>query len=536
MRRRRFLGLASGLGAAAGLGGLAGCGRPPTAQTMGPPAPAPTYKALADLPEPDIAGSADGVIPNTYFGYPKKPLVAVQGTPGDGDPVSVLTQTFSPVPPAADRNSVWSNLNAEVGSELKIQLVPQADYATKFATSVAGGALPDLFFADPAFPRMPELLAARAADLSDHLGGDAILDYPNLANIPTACWDVGRFNGRLYGLPSPRGATSSGVLFRRDDLLRARGITGEPGSFAEFADLCREVTDTRNSVWALTAAPLQYIRNMLGVPNFWRFDGTTMQSWWTVPEQEQALESARSLFAAGLVNPDAYSSPNKKTWFGTGKAYFTDDSFSSWPQFYASYGADGGFDLGACTIPAFDGQGKGALWLSFPAYGFAGVAKSAADRVPALLRVADYLAAPFGTTEYLTVRYGVEGPDYAMVDGSPQATKAGTAGSALGLKYVIDAPAVNFVPGHPEAARKMDALLRKLLPDALANDAVYLYSKTAADRFARTLTRLSNLEFEIIQGRKPVSEWRAEVDPWWKRYGAQMADELTQAYHAAGRG
>lgn len=535
MRRRQFLGLATGLGTTAALGGLSSCGGPPTAQTLGPPAAAPTYKALANLPKPDIAGSPDGVIPSTYYRYPTKPLVAVSAPPGDGRPVTVLTQTFSPVPPAVDRNSVWSNLNTQLGSELKIQLVPQADYATKFSTAVAGDALPDFFFAGPDFPRMPELMAARAADLSEHLAGDAILDYPNLANLPAACWDVGRFNGRLYGLPSPRGATSSGVLFRRDDLLKARGITGEPGSFAEFADLCREVTDARNGVWALTAAPLQYLRNMLGVPNFWRFDGTTMQSWWTVPEQEQALEAARSLFAGGLVNPDAYSSPNKKTWFGSGKAYFTDDALSSWPQFYSSNTVEG-FDLGASTIPAFDGGGSGKMWLSFPSYGFAAVSKASADRVPTLLRIADYLAAPFGTSEYLTVRYGVEGPDYALKDGSPQPTKSGSAGSALGLKYLVDAPAVNFVPGHPEAARKLDKLLRELLPDALANDAVYLYSKTAADRFARTQTRLSNLEFEIIQGRKPVSDWRAEVGPWWSRYGRQMADELTEAYHAAGRG
>lgn len=532
--RRGFLRLAGAVGGSAAIGGLAGCGQPTTAAELGPPAAAPAYAALTGLPRPDIAGSADGLIPSTYFRYPSKPLQSVRATPGDGRAVSILTQTFSPIPPAVQNNSVWSNLNAELGSELKIQLVPQIDYATKFATVVAGDTLPDLFFANPDFPRQPELMAARAADLSEHLAGDAIRDYPNLANIPSACWDVGRFNGRIYGLPSPRGSMSSGVLFRRDDLLAARGIAQEPGSFADFADLCREVTDARSGVWALTAAPLQYIRNMLGIANFWRFDGTTMQSWWTPPEQEQALEAARSLFADGLVNPDAYSSPNKKSWFGSGKAYFTDDAFTSWPQFYS--GAADGFDLGACTIPAFDGGGRGNLWLSFPSYGFAAVAKAAADRVPTLLRIADYLAAPFGTTEYLTVRYGVEGPDYELKDGSPSATKSGSAGSALGVKYIVDAPQVNFVPGHPEAAKKLDTLLRKLLPDAVANDAVYLFSKTAADRFARTNTRIANLEFEIIQGRKPVSAWREEIDPWWSRYGRQMADELTEAYHAAGRG
>ena len=180
-------------------------------------------------------------------------------------------------------------------------------------------------------------MAAKALDLSDHLAGDAILDYPNLANIPTACWDVGRFNGRIYGLPSPRGAVSSGILYRRDDLLKAKGITGEPQSFADFQALCAEVNDPRSGTWALTSPALQYLRNMLDVPNFWRYDGSTMQSWWTDPGQEQALEAARSLVADGLMNPDAFTaSASPKTWFGTGKAYFTADAFTAWPSYYAS--------------------------------------------------------------------------------------------------------------------------------------------------------------------------------------------------------
>ncbi len=75
-----------------------------------------------------------------------------------------------------------------------------------------------------------------------------------------------------------------------------------------------------------------------------------MLSWWTAPEQEQALEAGRSLFADGLVNPDAFAAPNKKTWFSTGKAYFTDDAFASWPQYYAGV-EDESFDMSGCRHP-----------------------------------------------------------------------------------------------------------------------------------------------------------------------------------------
>ena len=55
-----------------------------------------------------------------------------------------------------------------------------------------------------AFP--PELLRAKFADLTEHLSGDAVKEYPFLANLPTESWRTCVFNGGIYGLPVPRAA------------------------------------------------------------------------------------------------------------------------------------------------------------------------------------------------------------------------------------------------------------------------------------------------------------------------------------------
>ena len=109
-------------------------------------------------------------------------------------------------------------------------------------------------------------------------------------------------------------------------------------------------------------------------------------------------------------------------------------------------------------------------------------------------------------------------------------------GSRLGVKYVTDAPIVNVTRARSEAARKLDRMLRRLVPRTLADDAVYLYSETASDRFSGVPTRLSSLPNDIPQGRRPVSDWRLEAGSWGKRYDAQRSAELTEAYHAGGRG
>ena len=533
INRRSLIQTGSGLAAVAlgvplvtGCGGDGGGGGGKSGDNVAAPAFQPPSG-----PKPDIAGDKD--IPDTFFSYPKDPVTSVKQTAGDGKPINILTQTFAPVTAQPPKNTAWANLNEKIGSELKIQQIPAAEYVSKFNTTLAGGELPDMFFIAEVAD-MPDMVQATCLDLSDHLSGDAVKKYPNLAAIPSEAWEAGRFGGRLYGIPSPRGAMSSGVLYRRDDLLAAKGAKAEWGSFQEFFDLGRQLNDPKGGRWATTIVPGQYIKNMLGIPNFWKYDGKTMQSWWTVPEMEQALEAQRRWVEAGLMHPDAFASPNTKVWFSTGKAYFNPDSFSAWPQYWAD--APAGFDIDVCQIPGFESGKKGHLWMSFPSFGRSAINKKAEGRVEALLRVADYLAAPFGTKEYLDVKYGKLGSDYTLKGADPVPTAAGGANTQLGLKYLADARMANYLPGHEASARKLDASIRKLVPDAYRNDAVYLYSKEVEDQFQEASTQFGELESEIVQGRKKVSDWKPAADKWWQDHGQKMAEELAQAYTDAGRG
>lgn len=540
LRRRQVLLGGATLAAAATTPLLAGCGSGASGSTgsnaPGEAAPLPTFRAQDASPKADLPGTP-GVLPDTYFRYPDDPPALVTAPPGDGRPIGVLTQTFAPITPAVGQNSVWSNLNEALGSPLEIQQVPAADYVTKFATVVAGDQLPDLFYVSaPPPPRLPELMRSRALDLTDHLSGDAVLAYPNLANLPTACWEAGRFGGRLYGLPSPRGAMSSGVQYRRDDLLAAKGITPDVQSFQDFYDLCEELNDPRGGVWALTLPPTQFIRTMLSIPNEWRQTDGGLQSALRAPEQLEALEATRKIVAAELVNPDAFAAPNSKTWFSAGQAYFNQDSFTAWAQYYGGAELPDGFDIGVFDVPAFAGGGQGSMWLSYPSFGVSAISAKAADRVDTLLKVADYLAAPFGSQEYLTVRYGVEGEDYELTGGNPVPTSSGSANRELGVKYIVDAPVVNYIPGRQDAAEKLIGSLAGLVENASANDAVYLYSETQSSKGPASAKKFEALQNDILQGRQPVEAWSAAVEDWWKAEGEQTTAELNQAYEESGRG
>ena len=54
----------------------------------------------------------------------------------------------------------------------------------------------------PNIENLAEFLKAKCADLTPYLSGDAIKDYPNLANIPTSAWRVPIYGNAIYGIPN----------------------------------------------------------------------------------------------------------------------------------------------------------------------------------------------------------------------------------------------------------------------------------------------------------------------------------------------
>ena len=87
--------------------------------------------------QPDLAGNANGLDP-AYFKFPSQLTQTVAKPPGDGSDVSaIVVLTYSP-PPGADQNAAWQAVNKQLGVNLKLQMVPSADYAAAVNTVLAG--------------------------------------------------------------------------------------------------------------------------------------------------------------------------------------------------------------------------------------------------------------------------------------------------------------------------------------------------------------------------------------------------------------
>jgi hypothetical protein len=211
----------------------------------------PTRVPIQVVP-PDFPGSADGLVDPGYINYPSNPFKAVADKPGTGGDVTVATWTLAPPPTPMESNALWQEVNKQLGVTLKLNINSLVDYqTTKLATIIAGDDLPDILYIAPgtAINGLTQFLQAKCTDLTQYLSGDAVKDYPNLANFSNLSWQSVIFNKAIYGVPSPYplflwGTGSIRNCWKPTDYSRRRTWTTTPR--------CSSTTPTRSrtcTVW-----------------------------------------------------------------------------------------------------------------------------------------------------------------------------------------------------------------------------------------------------------------------------------------------
>jgi putative aldouronate transport system substrate-binding protein len=498
--------------------------------------PWPAYVPFAG-PTPDAPGDASGVQP-LYLRYPDKPVQSVHDTVGDGSKVTALVVTFGPPPKPVGENRFWQEINKALNIDLNMVVVPDPEYGQKMATLMAAGSdIPDIImFTNLALPHAAEFIQSQCADLSDHVAGDAIKNYPNLANIPTYAWKgMGRINGRIYGVPLERPAPANSLFVNRTALNEA-GIPLD-WTTEQYLDAMRELTHDRKwgTGWFKTLfgglGGVTYHAGSLGAPNTWAVTGGHFTHTIAAPQFEQALDVMRKLVEAKSVYPDSLtvSSTDMQSYFHNGTVASINDGFGS-VALATLTKINGGFDLDL-------GRPYGPQptpWRGPGLFGYVAFKKASPDRIKLLLRICDYLSAPFGTKEYELVNYGVEGVHFTKdADGIKTTDLYQTENNTtLPVKYIGVAPSVLYLPGYPEAAKAVYEWEKASLPKSIANPQAGLRSATDAAKGAQLNQIIGDGIAAVVFGRKPLAAWKDVVTQWRQAGGDQVAEELAKE-HAA---
>ncbi|HJV98762.1 MAG TPA: hypothetical protein VJ617_06685 [Arthrobacter sp.] len=524
--RRRFLSAAVLLGGAAGTGLLSGCGGGSSTGNAAANTTVilPTY-IPSDLVAADLPGKGAAIQPG-FFKYPLDDLKkTVEQAPGVGSVFSFLTLTFGAVGTPKEQNKYWQFMNKELNADMDVQTTLADSYLQKVQTVVAGGQIPDMvtFGSNYPIPQTPALLKSKFTEITTHVSGDAIKDYPNLANIPSEAWQATVFNGGIYGVPCPR-PTGGAPILAYTDSFAAAGVADAPGSLEELREALKAVTDPGKSLWGVSNpfSAAYYGRLGNGSPNNWREHGGKFTHEIETEEFEAALAWAVEVKQDGSIHPDGITVEDGNRLFAARNVATTLGSATGWPGVYAA-AAKAGTKVAPWVAPGAPGK-KAVLHASSPYGFFTAFAKTEdTERIKELLRIANYMASPFGSQEHLNITYGVKDLHWTEKNGTITPTDLAKTEKGVSFSYLSNAPIPQFNPGFEDGTRLIHEFQTKTEAMLITDPSLVLFSDTWSNKKAQLNTLITTAINDVVLGRKPLTAVKSELVPAWKAAGGDQA-------------
>ena len=510
----------------------------------------PTYLPPANKPKADLP-SKGPLYEDGYLTYPSNPVKAQSGdAPGSGSTIVATLVGLYPPPTPVDQNPAWQAVNKALNVDFRFNIVPLADYTAKIGALMAGGTdLPDIlcFFSAPStsIPNVPAYLQHSGADLTPYLAGDAIKNYPNLAAIPTYAWQNSGavINGHVYGIPLERPTPGGNQLFKNTELWDARiGKDVTPKSADDFKRVLKELTHPESNAWGFGgfqgAAFLvgAYFVQMFGAPNNWSLDssGKLVKDIET-DQYKQAVAYVRDLVDAGVTHPDSATTPSQTAYrdmFVAGKIATAVQAFgNNWFDVWTK-GQKAEPKVDFLMVDPFPAQ-EGAKPITYLGAGYNSLATlkaASADRIKEILRVMNWLAAPFGSQEDLLLTNGLAGTHYNLdASGNPVATPAWNAEvNNVPWRYVVQHPQVIYYPGAGDFVKLEYGAEQALIPPGLADPSLGVASATNDAKGTKLNLAIMDTLGDLVAGRRPLSDYDQMVKDWQSNGGEQIRTEFQQ--------
>jgi putative aldouronate transport system substrate-binding protein len=514
----------------------------------------PNYIAFTGGPKPDYHEN-NPLYADAYDNFPSSPFKANTSAPGTGSAINVLVTAYFPSPSPVELNPTWQAINKQLNSDVRMNIIPGADYRPKFATTMASDDLPDImhiFFGYTVAPNLPQFFKGKCADLTPYLAGDAAKEYPYLAAIPTPAWknSIAAVDGALYLIPIHRPMFSiqprGGNLFKNKEMWDPEiGSDYVPKDGDDFKRVLKQLNRPQENRWAVgnvgtndTLYGLGGYAQMFNAPNNWRLDGSKLIKDRETEEYKAAVGYVRDLFSSGLFPPDAPNWTNSRTEaLLTRKiAVSVEGQGNSWVDFWQR-GLQANPQMHFDMIKPFASSAS-AKAITFLGTGFVSMnvlKKASPDRIKEILRVLNWLASPFGSQEDLLLSYGLEGSDYTKDDkGNPKPTQDGIARAGyVPWRYMAQHPWVYYqagLDGFAKASHDAELATIALGIDDPTNG---LYAPTAYGKGAVADIAWNDAVREIISGRRPMSDYDTVTKEWASAAGDQMRKEYVDAIAAS---
>jgi putative aldouronate transport system substrate-binding protein len=493
----------------------------------------PKYKA-SSLVKPDYP-SVNGSSP-AYLSYPTNLVRTVTGIPGSGGSYSAITPLWGTIPSA--NNPFDQAVNRALGATVSVSPANGNNYATILPQLFSGNKLPDwiqvpTFWAPPL--NFGQAAADRLADLTPYLAGSKINQYPNLAAIFSDGWQAGIWDDKLYGFPSYTAGFNVGYqLYYRQDILDSLGVgTPKVTSINDLWDLAKQINDPKGKRWAMGDI-FGYLFQPYNYASWMLDDKGNLITMYESDGIIEAMNWMAKAIKAGLVHPDqvAGNYGNGITEFYAGQMVIVSDGMGAWNAADAQKGQASNKNYTRASFDFFTASGSGTpkipleaatAWTSYLNKALT------AKQIEECLRIANYLAAPFGSYEYNLLNYGVEGVDYTTGSTGPQLTASGTkyAGSSVSTyNFLVSPNNATYNAGYPQVTKACATWGQK---NAKAGYQPLFYelnvtvpnSLSSANAFT-PFTQTDNIMYEVARGRASIADYQSTLATWKRNGGNKL--------------
>lgn len=481
---------------------------------------------LSFLLEPDYP-SVDGSTPG-YTTMPETFETSVPEVPGAGGSFTVMSPAWWTTPPSLESNTYYQTVNEALGATLDFQVIDGNTYGDKIQTVLASPrSMPD-WLVLPSWnipPRFIEGVGNMFADLTDHLKGDGIQDYPNLARLDPAAWQYCMFNGRIHGLPYPSEMITDAFMYRRD-VFGELGLDA-PTTGDELLAVLDDATDPDANRWGCEDI-WSGVQLMHGLPPVFREEDGKLVHRYETPEFTEAVAFLTKIIAQGSMHPDAVAGTgNANDRFEAGQTLLASTGVGFWHESLTRVRpSDPDYDVMAFDFFAPDG-GAPTLYRGHPVNIFSFLKKTDdQERIKEALRIADYCAASFGTVENKLITYGEEGVHHEVdEEGIPQLTDQGTREVTSTYAFLTQPAIVNAKVQFPDYVKdSSDWMARQ--SEFVQDPLFYGTQIQEPAKFGSLSQPIDDIVVDISHGRKDIGELEAAIKTWRKDGG----DELREFY------
>jgi putative aldouronate transport system substrate-binding protein len=288
---------------------------------------------------------------------------------------------------------------------------------------------------------------------------------------------------------------------------------------------------------------INWYSSLFGAPNNWRLEpsGKLVKNIETA-EFREAVGYVRDLVASGVFSPDTLNYNN----INSARADFVAGKFSVYPEGFGNpwndfwrRGLQRNPPVNFLALPPFAAHagGKPVHFLGAGYLGATALKQAPPERIKELLRILNWLAAPFGSEEDLLLTSGIKDIDYALDDqGNPVLNERGNMdANYVPWKYVVQHPQVIYVPDIPNYAKTLAEAEQFLIPAGIADPTLGFYAPTSSAKGPVLNQAVGDAVQEIIGGRRALTDFDQVVKDWASGGGDQIRKEFEEAIAAASR-